>query len=169
MLSERSAQIVRTTLPAVEPTLAPSPSCSTAACSRNGPELLRDLFNRANQASGAQKEALAGAVAAFATALVEHPDERPRRGARRIANKHASLGITSDQYTLVARHLLGRGRRSPRRRSDPGGGLRLGRGLLADGQRSSSPWRPGCTRRPRSSDGDVWRTMEVAERSRRDP
>jgi nitric oxide dioxygenase len=71
------------------------------------PDLLRDLFNRANQANGTQREALAGAVAAFATVLVEHPDERPDAVLGRIANKHASLGITADQYTLVGRHLLG--------------------------------------------------------------
>lgn len=71
------------------------------------PELPRGLFNRANRASVAQREALAGAVAAFATALVEHPDERPDAVLGRIADKHASLGITADQYTLVAPHLLG--------------------------------------------------------------
>lgn len=71
------------------------------------PELLRGLFNRANQANGSQREALAGAVAAFATTLVEQPGERPDAILSRIANKHASLGITADQYTLVGRHLLG--------------------------------------------------------------
>ncbi|MEU1232271.1 globin domain-containing protein [Streptomyces sp. NPDC005828] len=107
MLSERSAQIVRTTLPAVGASLGTITELFYRRMFEERPELLRDLFNRANQASGTQREALAGAVAAFATALVDHPDERPDAVLGRIANKHASLGITSDQYTLVARHLLG--------------------------------------------------------------
>ncbi|CAM5447585.1 hemin transporter [Streptomyces spiroverticillatus] len=106
MLSERSAQIVRTTLPTVGASLDTITELFYRRMFEERPELLDDLFNRANQASGTQKEALAGAVAAFATALVGHPDERPDAVLSRIANKHAALGITSDQYTLVARHLL---------------------------------------------------------------
>lgn len=56
------------------------------------PELLRELFNRTNQATGAQREALAGSVAAFATLLVERPDQRPDAVLSRIAHKHVSLG-----------------------------------------------------------------------------
>lgn len=41
------------------------------------PDRLRSLFNRTNQTNGAQREALAGAVAAFATVLVTHPAGRP--------------------------------------------------------------------------------------------
>ncbi|PRC61517.1 hemin transporter, partial [Mycobacterium sp. ITM-2017-0098] len=35
------------------------------------PELLRNLFNRGNQAQGAQQRALAAAIATFATHLVD--------------------------------------------------------------------------------------------------
>ena len=38
--------------------------------------------------------------------LVEHPEARPDAMLARIANKHASLGITSDQYKLVHQHLF---------------------------------------------------------------
>ena len=71
------------------------------------PELL-DLFSRSGQATGEQRRALAGAVVAFATDLVG-----TGRGAsfepvvRRIAHKHASLGIRPEQYTMVGRYLLG--------------------------------------------------------------
>jgi nitric oxide dioxygenase len=106
MLSSQSALIVRDTLPAVGASLGTITDLFYRRMFDERPELLRDLFNRANQASGVQREALAGAVAAFATALVKHPDERPDAVLGRIANKHASLGITSDQYTLVGRHLL---------------------------------------------------------------
>ncbi|MGX1122368.1 nitric oxide dioxygenase [Streptomyces ambofaciens] len=106
MLSHQSALIVRDTLPTVGASLGTITDLFYRRMFEERPELLRDLFNRANQASGVQREALAGAVAAFATALVKHPDERPDTVLGRIANKHASLGITSDQYTLVGRHLL---------------------------------------------------------------
>ncbi|OKK05044.1 globin domain-containing protein [Streptomyces sp. CB02400] len=106
MLSTQSAQIVRSTLPVVATSLGDITELFYRRMFEERPELLRDLFNRANQANGSQREALAGAVAAFATSLVERPDERPDAVLGRIANKHASLGITADQYTLVARHLL---------------------------------------------------------------
>lgn len=70
------------------------------------PELLRDLFNRGNQASGTQRRALAGSIAAFATHLVERPDERPDVLLNRIAHKHASLGIAPEQYAIVREHLF---------------------------------------------------------------
>ncbi|MFD8692169.1 globin domain-containing protein [Streptomyces sp. NPDC059651] len=107
MLSRQSAPIVRSTLPAVGASLGTITELFYRRMFEERPELLRTLFNRANQANGAQREALAGAVAAFATMLVERPDERPDAVLGRIANKHASLGITADQYTLVGRHLLG--------------------------------------------------------------
>ncbi|CAM5729564.1 Flavohemoprotein [Streptomyces badius] len=70
------------------------------------PELLRDLFNRGNQASGNQRRALAGSIAAFATALVERPGTRPDVMLERIAHKHASLGVTAEQYEVVHTHLF---------------------------------------------------------------
>jgi hypothetical protein len=41
------------------------------------PELLDGTFNRGNQAQGTQQEALAGSVAAYASALVNTPDHLP--------------------------------------------------------------------------------------------
>ncbi|MDF6046234.1 FAD-binding oxidoreductase [Streptomyces sp. JH14] len=107
MLSSQSAPVVRATLPAVGANLGTISEVFYRNMFEERPELLRNLFNRANQANGTQREALAGAVAAFATMLVEHPGERPDAILGRIAHKHVSLGITSDQYTLVGRHLLG--------------------------------------------------------------
>jgi nitric oxide dioxygenase len=70
------------------------------------PELERDLFNRGNQAQGDQQRALAGSIAAYATLLVS--DTTPDRAdlLSRIANKHASLGITAAQYRIVHEHLF---------------------------------------------------------------
>ncbi|WP_233492508.1 globin domain-containing protein [Blastococcus sp. TF02A-30] len=70
------------------------------------PELLDGLFNRGNQAEGTQQQALAGSVAVFATALVNHPDRLPEQLLSRIAHKHASLGLRPDQYQVVHDNLF---------------------------------------------------------------
>ncbi|MBB5122612.1 hemin transporter [Streptomyces eurocidicus] len=106
MLSPQSTEIVRATLPAVGGAIGEITPLFYDKLFADRPELLRDLFNRGNQANGSQRQALAGAIAAFATALVEHPDTRPDAMLARIAHKHASLGITPDQYPLVQQHLF---------------------------------------------------------------
>lgn len=107
MLSAPSVPIVRATLPAVGASLGAITELFYRRLFEEHPDLPRNLFNRANQANGSQREALAGAVAAFATVLVERPGERPDAVLGRIAHKHASLGVTPEQYTVVGRHLLG--------------------------------------------------------------
>lgn len=107
MLSAPAVPIVRATLPAVGASLGAITELFYRRLFEEHPALLRNLFNRANQADGSQREALAGAVAAFATVLVERPGERPDAVLGRIAHKHASLGVTADQYTVVGRHLMG--------------------------------------------------------------
>ncbi|MEU8029836.1 globin domain-containing protein [Streptomyces sp. NPDC049099] len=106
MLSEQSAATVRATLPAVGAAIGEITERFYARLFAAHPELLRDLFNRGNQASGAQKQALAGSIAAFATHLLEHPDTRPDAMLGRIAHKHASLGVTPEQYDVVHEHLF---------------------------------------------------------------
>ncbi|GGS95470.1 globin domain-containing protein [Streptomyces chromofuscus] len=106
MLSEPSAATVRATLPAVGAAIGQIAERFYARLFAAHPELLRDLFNRGNQASGTQKQALAGSIAAFAAFLIEHPDQRPDAMLGRIAHKHASLGITPEQYPVVHEHLF---------------------------------------------------------------
>lgn len=106
MLSEQSAVTVRATLPVVGAAIGEITERFYAGMFAARPELLRDLFNRGNQASGAQRQALAGAVAAFAAHLVERPEERPDVMLARIAHKHASLGIAPEQYEIVHEHLF---------------------------------------------------------------
>ncbi|RSS80438.1 globin domain-containing protein [Streptomyces sp. WAC06614] len=106
MLSEKSTATVRATLPAVGAALGDITDLFYRKLFAAHPELLRDLFNRGNQAAGLQKQALAGSVAAFATYLVEHPGTRPDVMLERIAHKHASLGVTRAQYPIVHRHLF---------------------------------------------------------------
>ncbi|MFJ3333385.1 globin domain-containing protein [Streptomyces sp. NPDC086766] len=106
MLSEPSAATVRATLPAVGAAIGEITERFYAGLFAAHPELLRDLFNRGNQAAGTQRQALAGSIAAFATYLVEHPDQRPDAMLSRIAHKHASLGIAPEQYEVVYQHLF---------------------------------------------------------------
>ncbi|MFD9908428.1 globin domain-containing protein [Streptomyces sp. NPDC059063] len=106
MLSEQSAATVRATLPAVGAAIEDITARFYERLFAEHPELLRDLFNRGNQAAGTQRQALAGSIAAFATHLVAHPDDRPDVMLARIAHKHASLGVTPGQYETVHRHLF---------------------------------------------------------------
>ncbi|MFF2777215.1 globin domain-containing protein [Streptomyces sp. NPDC058052] len=106
MLSEQAVPVVRATLPAVGGALDEITERFYGRLFAAHPELLRDLFNRGNQASGDQRKALAGSIAAFAVALLEHPDTRPDTLLSRIAHKHASLGVTADQYKIVHEHLF---------------------------------------------------------------
>lgn len=107
MLSEESAAVLRATLPAVAGALDEITTRFYGAMFRDRPELLDGLFNRGNQASGAQRRALAGSIAGFAQALLDDPDSRPDALLARIAHKHVAVGITDDQYTIVHKYLFG--------------------------------------------------------------
>ncbi|MBW8793535.1 MAG: hemin transporter [Streptomyces sp.] len=106
MLSEPSAATVRATLPAVGAAIGEITERFYARLFAAHPELLRNLFNRGNQAAGTQRQALAGSIAAFATHLLDHPDRRPDAMLGRIAHKHASLGVAPEQYAVVHEHLF---------------------------------------------------------------
>ncbi|MFF1375598.1 globin domain-containing protein [Streptomyces sp. NPDC058308] len=106
MLSEQSAATVRATLPVVGAAIGEITERFYDRLFTARPELLKDLFNRGNQAAGTQRRALAGSIAAFATHLVERPDERPDVLLNRIAHKHASLGVAPGQYETVRHHLF---------------------------------------------------------------
>ncbi|MFC9998879.1 globin domain-containing protein [Nocardia sp. NPDC127526] len=70
------------------------------------PELLRDRFNRGNQAQGAQQRALAASIAVFAAHLIDPALPHPRELLSRIGHKHASLGVTAAEYHIVHEHLF---------------------------------------------------------------
>lgn len=106
MLSTESAKTIAATLPAVRGALAEITALFYERLFAAHPELLRDLFNRGNQANGSQRQALAGSFAAFAGQLVAQPDSRPDAMLARIAHKHASLGVRADQYPIVREHLF---------------------------------------------------------------
>jgi nitric oxide dioxygenase len=106
VLSEKSIEIVRATLPAVKGGIGEITALFYDKLFASHPSLLSDLFNRGNQANGTQREALAGAIIQFGAALIEQPDVHPEAMLSRIAHKHASLGVTGDQYQVVHTHLF---------------------------------------------------------------
>ncbi|MFE7532152.1 globin domain-containing protein [Kitasatospora sp. NPDC057542] len=106
MLSAKSAEVIEATLPVVGAAIGDITPRFYDRMFAAHPELLRDLFNRGNQANGSQREALAGSIAAFATALIANPDQRPDAMLARIAHKHVSVGIDNDQYKIVHEHLF---------------------------------------------------------------
>ncbi|MFJ7912084.1 globin domain-containing protein [Kitasatospora sp. NPDC096204] len=106
MLSAKSAEVIEATLPVVGAAIGDITPRFYDRMFAAHPELLRDLFNRGNQANGSQREALAGSIAAFATALIANPDQRPDAMLARIAHKHVSVGIGNDQYKIVHEHLF---------------------------------------------------------------
>ena len=106
MLSEKSTATVRATLPVVGAAIGDITERFYARLFEAHPDLLRDLFNRGNQAAGTQRLALAGSIAGFATHLVEQPGTRPDAMLSRIAHKHASLGVSPAQYKVVHEHLF---------------------------------------------------------------
>ncbi|MDJ0344747.1 FAD-binding oxidoreductase [Streptomyces sp. H10-C2] len=107
MLSAESTAVVRATLPVVAENLDDIATRFYATMFGDRPELLDGMFNRGNQASGAQRRALAGSIAAFASALLADPDTRPDALLARIAHKHTAVGVTEDQYTIVHKYLFG--------------------------------------------------------------
>ena len=106
MLSERSFPIVQATLPVVGDHLQEIAKRFYEHMFAAHPELLDGTFNRGNQVEGTQQQALAGSIAAFASALVNTPDHLPENLLSRIAHKHASLGIRPDQYQIVHDSLM---------------------------------------------------------------
>lgn len=109
MLSPANEPIIRGTLPVVREHSEKITGVFYDSMLGAHPELL-DVFSRSGQATGEQRRSLAGAVIAFAGQLI---GERPEGTApfdlvaRRIAHKHASLGIRAEQYTIVGTHLMG--------------------------------------------------------------
>ena len=101
MLSDQNRPVVEATLPVVGQHIGEIAQRFYRHMFATHPELLDGTFNRGNQARGEQQQALAGSVAAFASTLIQKPEHVPESLLRRIAHKHASLGIRPDQYQVV--------------------------------------------------------------------
>lgn len=106
MLSPTSAAVVRETLPVVGAAIGDITPIFYRRLFAAHPDLQRDLFNRGNQAQGDQQRALAASIAVYATLLVAEDGPEPKEVLARIAHKHASLGVTDEQYPVVHEHLF---------------------------------------------------------------
>lgn len=107
MLTASTRDVIAATLPAVEGALGEITPNFYRRMFAAHPDLLDDLFNRTHQRTGEQPMALAGSIAAFAHLQLEPDLRRQRFIIDRIAHKHASLGVTADQYAVVHEHLFG--------------------------------------------------------------
>ena len=103
-LSAEHAAVIRETLPVIGAHIDEITPVFYRTMFGKHPELLRDTFNRGNQQLGAQQRALAASIATFATLLVD--GKSPVDMLSRIGHKHASLGITPDQYQVVHDNLF---------------------------------------------------------------
>lgn len=106
MITATATDVVRATLPVVSAAIEEITPIFYRRMFAAHPELERDLFNRGNQAQGDQQRALAGAIAAYASLLVESREANMTDMLGRIAHKHVSLGITPEQYRIVHRYLF---------------------------------------------------------------
>lgn len=103
MLSPRTIELVKATVPALQQHGLALTRHFYRRLFEHEPEL-RNIFNMGNQAGGAQQQALANAVLAYAMNIDNPGALAPV--ASRIAHKHASIGIRADQYPIVGHHLL---------------------------------------------------------------
>ena len=169
MLSTKSAQVVKATLPVIGAAIGDITPVFYQRMFAAHPELERDLFNRGNQAQGDQQSALAGAIAAYATLLVAEDGRDPLDVLARIAHKHASLGITEDQYPIVHEHLFAAIVEV------------LGDAVTPEvaaawdevyWHMAKAPWsrsRSGLYAETGVADGDVWRTLVLRRRLQESP
>ena len=160
MLSEQSAATVRATLPAVGGALGAITERFYAGLFAARPELLRDLFNRGNQASARSgRRSPVPSPPSRRTCWTIRSSDRTRCCTASPTNTPRSASrpsSTASSTAPVRRH-----RRGARRRRDARGRRRLGRGLLADGERPDRR-REAAVRE--ESGGPGWRTWEVVER-----
>lgn len=103
MLNPSIRQLVKATAPVLKEHGVALTRHFYARMFEHNPEL-KPIFNQGHQRSGAQQQALAMAVAAYA----EHIDDPSVLAPvlTRIAHKHASLGIRAEHYPIVGQHLL---------------------------------------------------------------
>ncbi|KAH7247610.1 bacterial hemoglobin [Fusarium redolens] len=102
-LTPKQTKIVQSTIPALEKHGVEITTLFYRQLLDKHPEL-RNMFNTAHQDTGEQPATLAHAVWAYAV-NIENPDAM-KTAISRIGHKHASLGVTADQYPIVGQGLL---------------------------------------------------------------
>lgn len=104
MLDSKVIELVKATIPAVAQTGTKLTAHFYERMFEHNPEV-KDIFNMSHQIGGQQREALFNAVCAYAMNIENPAVLLP--AVEKIANKHASLLITKDQYDIVGANLLG--------------------------------------------------------------
>jgi len=104
MLSEQSRPLIRASVPVLREHGPQIARTFYARMFEAHPEL-KNVFNMGNQATGAQQQVLSGALVAYAANIDNVAAILPV--VRRIAHKHAAVGVKPAHYPIVARHLLG--------------------------------------------------------------
>ncbi|MGZ9583294.1 NO-inducible flavohemoprotein [Paenibacillus marinisediminis] len=103
MLSEKTIQIIKSTVPVLEVHGQAITKRFYQMMFTNHPELL-NVFNHANQKQGRQQAALANAVYAAAAHIDNLEAILP--AVKQIGHKHRSLGIKAESYPIVGENLL---------------------------------------------------------------
>ena len=103
MVSERTIEIVKTTVPVLEVKGEEITTVFYKNMLEGHPELL-NIFNHANQQKGRQQRALAQTVYAAAKYIDQLHVLLP--AVRQIAHKHRSLMIKPEHYPIVGKYLL---------------------------------------------------------------
>lgn len=104
MLSKQSRPLIEASVPVLREHGAQITRTFYTNMFNAHPEL-KNIFNMGNQASGAQQQALASALVAYAANIDNVEALLPV--VKRIAHKHAAVGVKPAHYPIVARHLLG--------------------------------------------------------------
>ncbi|ROR83695.1 nitric oxide dioxygenase [Plantibacter flavus] len=105
MLTEATRTIIAETAPVIAGRMETITTSFYAALFADHPGLLDGMFSRTNHATGQQAAVLAASIVAFATAA-STSEEAPAHLVTRIAHRHASLGVTPEQYQVVYEYLF---------------------------------------------------------------
>ena len=103
MLTDQTMQTIKSTIPLLEEAGTAITEHFYRRMFTHNPEL-KNIFNMSNQQSGRQKTALFNAVAAYAKNIDNLP--ALKQAVERIANKHSSINIQPEQYSIVGGHLI---------------------------------------------------------------
>ncbi|MDO5530960.1 NO-inducible flavohemoprotein [Sutterella sp.] len=103
MLTPSQIELIKATVPVLQAHGVDLTKHFYSRMLKHNPEL-RNVFNHAHQAHGAQQQALAAAVLAYAQNIENLGVLAP--AVEQIAQRHCSLGIRAEQYAIVGKHLL---------------------------------------------------------------
>ncbi len=103
MLSQQTIACIKSTIPFLESQGAKLTAHFYQRLFSNHPDL-QHMFNRSNQASGRQQQALFNAIAAYAHYLDDLP--ALTTAVERIAQKHTSVLVKAEHYEIVGQELI---------------------------------------------------------------